>query len=180
MDEPRMNSYWLDAENRMVRVGSDWDRFASENDGDKVLAAHVLGRPIWDFIRGDVTRMWYEAVIKLCRLRGSSLGRPYRCDTPNKRRFMQMAIVPEESGLLRFDHTILSVEPIRPPVYFRAALHAEGVPSMRCSMCGHISRDGSKWLEPEPSPAGDGKTALAPLPVIYTVCQECQRLLPNR
>ncbi len=51
-------SYTLDRNNRIVDVGGEWDHFAIENDARNLVTPNVLGRPINEFIIGDVTCMF--------------------------------------------------------------------------------------------------------------------------
>ncbi|HAY29480.1 MAG TPA: hypothetical protein DIT03_12010, partial [Candidatus Accumulibacter sp.] len=47
--------YTLDANDAIVAVAGDWDRFALANGGEAILAARIIGRRLDDFIAGDVT-----------------------------------------------------------------------------------------------------------------------------
>ena len=86
-------AYVLDNRNRIISVSEAWDRFAAENGGNKTSYKDVCGRPIWDFVTGDPTRMWREAIFQFARLRGDRVERPYKCDSPDLKRFMRMRIV---------------------------------------------------------------------------------------
>ncbi len=166
-----LSSYWLDADDAIVRVSGDWDRFARENDGSGLYSADIRGKSIWSFISGDSSRMWLEALLQLTRLTGKPISRPYRCDSPDLKRFMTMTIIPEGSGRLRIEHTIISTVPRQAPIYFHYAPKA--APSrfyQRCSVCGRVRRSQAEpWLEADELCEQDK----AELSVIYSVCGDC-------
>ncbi len=166
-------SYVLDNRNRIILIGGVWDEFADENGGTKLSSKDVCGRPIWDFIKGDVTRMWVEAVFQYARVLGKIVERPYRCDSPNLKRFMHMRIVPEQGGVLRVEHEILSTEQRSSPVDIQYGTINMNGAKQRCSICGRVNIGG--WQEPH----GDHADASDGIVVIYTVCEDCQRLMPG-
>ncbi len=53
-------TYMLDNRNIIISIDGMWDEFAAENGGTKLSSKDVCGRPIWNYIDGDVTRMWLE------------------------------------------------------------------------------------------------------------------------
>ena len=168
------NTYWLDESLRITDVNEAWDQFAQENDGDQALGSLIRGRSLWDFVIDDVTRMWLEVLIKLARMRNEQIERPYRCDSPELKRYMLMKITPEAQDSLRIDHILLSTAPRSRPVHIRHAGTGSrrSVAHRRCSMCGRVAI-GDAWLEPDADPVPEGKT----LTVIYTVCDDCVKAL---
>lgn len=166
-------TYVLDERNRICSVSGIWDEFADENGGQKLSSSDVCGRTIWDFVAGDATRMWLDAIFQLTRLRETSLERSYRCDSPDVKRFMRMRVVPEQGRLLRIEHEILATEPRPVPVSIQYAANALDEIRRRCSICGRI-HNGS-WLEPQ----AEHVDASNRIMVIYTVCEDCKRLLPR-
>lgn len=168
------NTYWLDESLRITDVNEAWDQFAQENDGDQALGSLIRGRPLWDFVVDDVTRMWLELLIKLARMRNEQIERPYRCDTPELKRYMLMKITPEAQDSLRVDHILVSTAPRIRPVHIHCAGRGTHLSNahLRCSMCGRIANDNA-WLEPDADPVPEGKA----LTVIYTVCNHCAKAL---
>ncbi len=166
-----VNTYWLDADNAISGVSGPWDRFAQDNEGSAASSSDIAGKPIWSFISGDSSRMWLEALLQLARLTGQAISRPYRCDSPDLKRYMSMTIIPEGSGRLRVEHAILATEARHAPVYIRYAAKAT-LPSFyqRCSVCGRVRHTPAEpWLEPDEHCA-QGKAELS---VIYAVCEDC-------
>lgn len=165
------NSYWLDKDDAITGVSGSWDYFALENDGNGVNSSEIIGKPVWSFISGESSRMWLESLLQLVRLTGRIISRPYRCDSPELKRFMTMTIIPEGSGRLRLEHAVIATEPRPESVYIRYA--ARTSPSsfyQRCSVCGRVRlAQADSWVEPDEL-RGEGKANLS---VIYAVCGEC-------
>ena len=57
--------YVLDNRDRIISVGEAWNHFAAQNGGKNVSSKDVIGRPLWDFVAGDATRMWLETLSDL-------------------------------------------------------------------------------------------------------------------
>jgi hypothetical protein len=168
-------TYWLDTKDRISSIHGPWDKFADENDGVGVRACDVYGRSIWDYVTGDTTRMWLGAVFQLARLRGVRIERPYRCDSPDLKRFMRMHISPDEKGGLQIEHKMLNIEERISPIYIQHG--SENVSknlTLRCSFCGRVKQR-EAWLEP-PS-----VHAITPCKIIvaYSVCEDCQQMMPQ-
>lgn len=177
MSEITKTAYVLDDDYQIVSGSNTWDDFAAANDGESVFLEKILGHRLWEFVAGDVTKIWLEALLKFVEVRKEKVERPYRCDSPGVRRYMRMNISVNHRGLLQVEHKLLAVEKRSTPVYMQ---HKSKVPTAvqinrRCSMCGRIYRAG-KWCE-----ADDSLKTSEPvqLTVIYTICDDCNRLLPT-
>lgn len=173
-------AYWLDRDDRIIQVNANWDNFAETNEGHTVVSSEVLGRGIWEFVTGDITRMWVESLLQMGRVCGDAITRPYRCDSPDIKRFMNMTLVPEGSGVLRLEHRVIRTEKREKKVYFNAeqthTTDSKGLVE-RCSVCGCVKQD-EQWKEAELfSCLGSEKNEIY-LPVAYTVCGDCKTLLP--
>lgn len=169
-------SYWIDSSDRIVRVNQVWDRFALSNDGgDALLASRVIGRNVFDFITGDETRMYLGALLQHARLLNRTVVRPYRCDSPSLRRFMEMQVSPDEGELVRLDHVLLRAEPYLTPIVYRHEADPDVEALFRCSVCSDL-QVGDRWFAPEDARILCGLPADQPLPVRYAVCPSCTAL----
>ncbi|HRE29680.1 MAG TPA: hypothetical protein PK954_23760, partial [Anaerolineales bacterium] len=63
------NTYWLDQNDRIVGVADGWDTFAAENGGEAAAFRCIQDKSIREFIADDVTRMWFDVVLQLARIR---------------------------------------------------------------------------------------------------------------
>jgi hypothetical protein len=165
--------YTLDNQDRIISVCGAWDKFADENSGINLSSKEVCGRLIWDFVTGDTTRMWLEAVFMFARARGTSIERPYRCDSPDLKRFMRMSITFKQGGVLLIEHEILATEQRKVPVYIHFGASNLKTTKERCSICGRVNTGG--WKEPHAEHA----EASGGINVVYTVCEDCRSLLPG-
>jgi hypothetical protein len=170
------NIYWIDINNIIVAVCGPWDQFACANNGQNVLGINIKGTSIFTYINGDDTQMWFEALLQQARLTKLDVTRPYRCDSPNVKRFMSMSIKYENSGILKVQHTILSIEERKKTIQIEYANPwTNGLIYQRCSSCGHI-RNNNIWTEP-----GSGELLnITNYRVIYSVCPTCLASLKSR
>jgi hypothetical protein len=166
-------AYVLDSHDRIISVSKEWNAFSDENGGKHSSSTDVIGQRIWDFVAGDATRMWLATVFQFARLCGTSIERPYRCDSPEMKRFMRMRIVSEQGGNLRIEHEVLATEQRPAPIHIHYGANTTKNTSQRCSICGRVNRGG--WQDPLAEHADASNRII----VIYTVCEDCQRLMPG-
>lgn len=171
--------YWLDTGDVIVDITGGWNSFAQENNAEELEARRVIGRNLLSFVQGDVTRMYVRTLIQSARLMRKPMLRSYRCDSPEQRRYMEMRLCVENSGLLRWEHRLVRTEPLARRLEFRV-LTVPGRPKriVRCSMCNRLKHS-ADWAEPDtleiPEAEVDGQ-----IPVIYGVCPSCLTSSPSR
>jgi len=168
-------SYWIDGTDTIVKVNQVWDRFALGNDGgDAVLSSKVVGRNVFDFISGDETRMYLGALLQHARYLNRTVVRPYRCDSPALRRYMEMQVSPDADGLVRLDHVLLRAEPYEVPVVYRHESDPDAEALFRCSVCSNL-QVADRWFAPEDARILCGMPCDKPIPVRYAVCPSCTK-----
>ncbi len=136
------------------------------------MSTAVLNRSIWDFITGRSTRYIYERVLRRVRA-GRKIRFPFRCDSPDCRRSMEMTVVAVEDQDVEFRTRVLSQQS-RPPqtLLQRNASPSDGFLRV-CDWCADVDLDGD-WIEVEeavfrlrlserPSPSN----------ILYGVCKAC-------
>ena len=170
---PPPNSYWLDENDRIIRVSAGWDQFAMINDGHAALSANIIGKPLTDFINGARTRHWMQTVLALTRLRNEPIEKLYRCDSTVEKRFMRMDVIPEPYGVLQIKHTVLVMESLPTEFVFNSVLFSHKAYISRCSNCLRL-HIGERWLEPDEAYYAETLDLGQPLPVIYDVCKTCR------
>ena len=112
-------SYWIDENNIIRQVDASWDSaMDSKSWSERASSKSVIGKSLFEFICDDVTRMYIAAMIDTVRVIPQSLFRPYRCDTPEAKRYMQMTVSPGENGWLKVSHEQLRIEPLPQKVSF--------------------------------------------------------------
>jgi hypothetical protein len=168
--------YRLDARDRIIEVGGEWDRFAIDNGADELVSGAIIGMSLRTFIAGDVTRMFVDALLARVRLTGRPAIIPYRCDSPGIKRYMEMSLQSIGADLVS-EHRILSEQTMFSPLAFDASA-AVGAGSWvkRCSMCNRLTDRSGRTAEPDEFPHAPGDT----LRVIYHVCTDCRQRVQTR
>lgn len=169
--------YRLDPKDLIVEVGGAWNDFAKLNDGHRILAGHIEGQSLFSHITGDSTQMMMDVLLARVRRQGKPLTRPYRCDSPTLKRYMEMTIEPDEFGFLNLRHRLLKSEPLESQLAIKT--FSSGIQGhtlvIRCSVCNRF-RLGDNWLELEVAKqqglSSDGGTTR----VAYGVCSDCQNM----
>ena len=168
-------SYTLDASNAIIAVSGDWDRVALDNGGEQIISRRIFGRRLDDFITGDVTLMFVRTMLMSARTLKYVIRRPYRCDSPQFKRSMEMTIVPRAQGVLEVCHRQLGSEPYRYPLAFKGTASGAAANFIkRCSICNRV-RVGQTWSEVDDAVRAGRlpRDAGATLMVVYGVCPEC-------
>lgn len=161
----------LDSGDRIRETGGNWDRFALENGGPVSGTDQLEGRPINEFISGDPSRTWVNALLSFVRLTRRSIHQAYRADSPLTRRLFTLEIQPEQrSGIRMIHHPEWEEKRLIPCSFVSGSFPASTI--RRCSWCLKIEYQ-SLWMEADELP--DAVELCNPLPVYYVVCYHCQR-----
>ncbi|WP_262964042.1 hypothetical protein [Methylobacter psychrophilus] len=165
----------LNERDEIIAVGSEWDHFAFENHAPELIGSKVIGRPLLDFISGNVTRQFVQALLQLVRSGTQSIELEYRCDSPTERRYMQMRVSLEESGLVHFMNTFLRTESRKNKILISTATQRGKNTTVRCSMC-NLVKPLKDWIEPELFD-GSNTSKITEWLVIYGICEVCETSL---
>lgn len=145
--EPTEPTIWeIDANDVITSVGGGWGSFARGNGAPALADRAVVGRSLLDFVDGDEVRRLYRMFLRAVRSHGLSLSIPFRCDSPDLRRDMQLEMTGRSRGGVAFRSVLLRSEP-RAPVHLldqRRARRPELVVS--CSFCHAIRLPEGGWL----------------------------------
>jgi hypothetical protein len=184
-------SYWLDNDNIICKVNESWDTHMDPSSwAERASSDVIIGKHLFDFVCDDVTRMYIATMIESVRLIPRTIVRPYRCDSPDRKRFMKMIISPEQDGLVCVSHELVREEPLPNPVLFKTLTEneikvnsnkkpgASGLDYLiRCSICNSLkNRRTGIWQEVD-TLATITKGTSKPLTVVYGVCPICMRKL---
>lgn len=167
-------SYRVDAEDRLVEVGDEWDAFAAANGAPDLDLEHLHGRPLPALVSGTEMQSLTAMLLKRARAAGE-VEVPFRCDAPDERRFLSMKLQRDAENGVRIETTLLRVE-ARPAV----ALFDEGAPRsdellIVCSWCKRVRLDGQQWVEVEDAVAALGLFEAAALPRLsHGICPPCR------
>lgn len=167
-------TYTLDARDRLEAMGGDWERFAMLNGGEHLVAPGVMGRPIWDFLGGEAVKVVYRALYHQARERKEEVHVPFRCDSPEEIRELELIIEPREDGGLNVISRTLRVKPRQEAVRLLEA-HAPRSRELlsMCAWCKQVHLEGS-WWDLDDAVAEFRFLDTPPLPsVTHGICPTC-------
>ena len=159
------NYYTLNDENTIVEVGGTWDDFALDNDGPAAVADQVIGRPLWDFVKGFELVSFLSAVNYAVRDTGSYFETLYRCDSPDSLRLFRMTVSRLARDGLQVRHTLIKQSPTS---LAAGSTQLDGFRcENRCSKCCRF-RVGEQWIDSYAYP----DTEL--FPQTHVICPICR------
>lgn len=169
--------YHIDALDKVDAVSDSWTAFAEANNGEAVTADRVRGRVLWDFITDMTTVHLYETMVR--RLRG---GRPpiqfgLRCDSPDRRRLLDMHMSADMGGGILFNVSTIREEPRAPvPLLDRTRARDDRLIAM-CAWCQRV-RVPDRWVEVEEAvPTLDVFTGESLPKLTHGICPDCSRAM---
>lgn len=141
--------YEVDAADRIRGVDERWERAARESGASELRPETLVGRSVFEFIAGGEVRHLYGLLFASARRRREPIAVPFRCDSPDRRRFMELRIAPGPDDGLAIE-TRLIAEERRAPVAWLAA-PADGSAAMvaMCSWCKRVRTAPEAWEEIE-------------------------------
>ena len=167
--------YQIDSTDTVVSVSDNWHSFASDNGWDsKYHPEEVVGHKLWDFIQGIETRHLYEELFR--RARSGRPGRPvpFRCDSPEERRFLELVLTPLANGHIEITSRIKRTQR-RDSVGLldRETDRSKELVTL-CSMCKKMKTDQREWAEIEDGLAKLKLFESAEMPQLtHGVCPDC-------
>lgn len=173
---PNTIIYSVDAEDTIRAVNANWDRFASENDAEHLIASAVIGSPLLDHITDHTTREVYRAILR--RVRDGAAARfRLRCDAPTRRRLLEIEITREPDGHIEFRSREVAGAERGPRRLLDASAWRNDEFIRVCSWCNRIEIDGA-WYELDDGVARARLFEQALLPRIsHTCCEPCEATL---
>jgi hypothetical protein len=174
MRDKREFSYVVDAQDRIVSANGDWFAFAQENGGAN-LDKKVIGRPLWDFICDAETKILYSLFLKSVRANGLPTHLPYRCDSADERRYMEMTIAPAPEGCVEFSSRMIREEKRdKMALLDTAVLRSKDIIVM-CSWCKKVQLKGGDWAEVEAAAKAFDLLTEPRFPkVSHGICSRCK------
>jgi hypothetical protein len=168
----------IDAADKLVHVNDAWLAFAGENTAPQLTAAAVLNQPIWRFIQGQEASYLYRQIFGRVRAGKSPVKFPFRCDSPECRRFMEMQLTLLPGNAIQFMAHILREEWRQPLNLLDGSRDRPGEFLKICSWCKRIYIPGQGW--------GEIEAAIEPLDLFghqsmprmtHTICDSCHNAI---
>jgi hypothetical protein len=164
----------IDNADKIVYVNDDWLAFAQENLSPHLMAALVLDRSIWRFIQGQETIYLYKQIFGRVRAGVSPVKFPFRCDSPDCRRFMEMKLSLLSGEAIQFTSHIRREEPRAPVDLLDASRDRSGEFLRICSWCKLVNIPGRGWGEIETAIEALDLFGPHSLPrMTHSICDSC-------
>lgn len=167
--------YVIDEADRIVSVSDNWLLFAQENEATaSCYPDAIMNKPIWDCISDMETQHLYEVILEKVRTTGKSVVLPFRCDAPDRRRYLELLIKPVHQKCIEFTSYIIREESRDTVELLEADTpRSDGIIKM-CSMCKKVELSGGNWVEVEIAVAALKLFEQPKLPQIsHGLCAEC-------
>ncbi len=171
-------SYIINRENRIESVDDGWESFAEKNHGEELINERVVSRDISKVIACTRCQELYDMLIESIRVKQKAIHFPFRCDSPEARRYMTMEMAPLHQEKILFT-SYLEKEYRRTPLALLDIMTARSDEIiMICSWCKRIRAEKDIWLEAEEAVEKMLLFNRSPLPQLsHGVCPSCYDLL---
>ena len=164
----------IDDADKIVHVNEDWLAFAAENAKLQLTASLVLNQSIWRFLQGQEISYLYQEIFTRVRAGKSPVKFPFRCDSPDCRRFMEIQLSLLPGDAIRFIAHILREEWRDPVNLLDASRDRSGEFLKICSWCKRINIPGQGWGEIEAAIAALDLFGHHSMPrMTHTICDSC-------
>ena len=177
MEKPpdhRRFMWTIDSADKIVQVNDNWLAFAQENLSPHLMAALVLDQSLWRFIQGQETTYLYKQIFDRVRAGVTPVTFPFRCDSPDCRRFMEMQLSLLPGNAIHFTSHILREEWRDPVDLLDASRDRSGEFLKICSWCKKIDIPGRGWGEVEAAVDALDLFGHRSLPrMTHTICDSC-------
>jgi hypothetical protein len=172
--------YWVNADDQISSVNDEWLSFAEANEGRGLLPPGILGRSLWEFMGDMETRHIYGLLHTRVRTRELPVRLCFRCDGPERRRLLQLDILPErDQELLYRVRTLKQEHRAAVPLLDPQQPRQESFVSM-CGWCKRVAVAPRGWLEVEEAIAALALFAQPhPPQLTHGVCEECKESLSD-
>ncbi|MFZ0133251.1 MAG: hypothetical protein WAK95_11960 [Desulfobacterales bacterium] len=167
--------YLIDKNDKIISVSNNWSTFAQQNMGATERSPNnVIGSSLWSFIQDEETTHLYEIIIQKIRKNLRPVNIPFRCDSPEERRFLNLSIVPMKNDFITFLSQIVETESRDPVQLLRYNINSSDTFIRICSMCKKIALSETEWREIEDAIKILNLFEKDPLPQLtHGICEPC-------
>ncbi|HEY5807465.1 MAG TPA: PAS domain-containing protein [Povalibacter sp.] len=168
----------IDARNRVVAVNAAWLEFMRSLVSSDLTPEAVIGRPVWDFVRGVQVRQLWEILFERVRAVGAPVFVPMRADTATLRRVMDVELHPLPEGAIRQVFECVWTESRAAIALLDASYPRNDVSLQCCAWCNRIQVRMGAWEEIEDAVLTLRIEATESLPEVkQAVCSGCKQSL---
>ena len=170
----RVFEYKIDRHDAITDVDEDFRSFAVENGADSLASDSIIGQTLWEHIEGKETRHLYRLMLQRIRKTGGRLRVPYRCDSPDCRRFMELEIYPLPDQKIGFTSRIVKQELQEPVDLFSSSADRSEEFLGVCSWRKRMRVEGVGSVEVDKGVAELDLFEMARLPqLMHSICPDC-------
>ncbi len=161
-------SYRIDARDCVSAVETEWLDFNGLPSERRPPVS------IWNFISGHEVRHLFKMMFDTARNEHREINVPFRCDTPEARRFMELKIEPLDEGYLSITGELIHKE-LRKSVDLLADVDRDPERHLEiCSWCKRVDLGSDKWVEVEDAVRELDLLSFAAMPTLtHSICFDC-------
>jgi len=168
--------YEIDEANRVTDVDRPWLAFARANGAPELTREAVIGAGLFRFVAGWEAVRHYGELFDALRSSRSSATLPFRCDSPETRRYMQLTMQANTKRHVRLVGRLLQREAREAVPVLDPKVPRDGHWLVICSMCLQLETDSGGWSEIEAALSDPHVVPEPGLPRLsHTLCPSCAR-----
>ena len=165
-------TYRIDSDDRISFLDARWDECASVAGRSAMTAANLIGRPFADFITGVEAKHVSDLLVRRARA-GATVTVPFRCDAPDRRRYMSMTITGLSDRSVEFHTRLMREECREPQALIDGGIARSDSLVTVCSWCKKVKLD-EAWVEIEDAVGRLQLFDVAALPrITHGMCAAC-------
>ena len=167
-------TYHIDKEHRIIFLSDEWQSFANENKASFLTADTVINKSIFEFIADGECKHLYQMIVDRSRKEQVEMRLSFRCDSPDKRRFMSMEVFPLKDEAIGIKSCILREEIRDPVLLMSTGIDRTDEILLICSWCKKVKTDENKWVEVEEAIEQMGLFGASSFPKLsHGMCPAC-------
>lgn len=168
----------IDHENKITEVNDSWLNFAKAA-GVSLSRKNVIGHSLFEFIKDEDVKTIYKLFIDRVRQTKKAIVIPYRCDSPDLRRFMEMVIDPQNGEILFTGREVRTEKKEAVSLFDSTKIKRSNKNITYCSNCLRINVN-EEWLDVEKVIIVLELFNQKDLPkIISSICDDCQNASEN-
>lgn len=169
-------TYSINGADLIQSVDEPWLRFARENGALELTREAVIGKSLWECISGSDTQNFYRAVFHRVRSKKIEVTLPFRCDSLELLRFMELHLHPGSDDSVTLCGRLLRQEQRDYVPLINSFLSRDDQRFTMCSLCKRVNAFGD-WIEPEEAVKRFHVFETAHEPQLEQgVCNQCEQL----
>ena len=170
--------YHIDENDQITYVNEDWIDFSRENDAEHLSLHEVLGQSLWTNIDNRDTATIYQVILNNVRKKNIEFAIPFRADSPDKKRFMELRISPLENHGVGFNSILLDEEPRSYVTLLDSNIKRKSSFIIICSWCKMVNASREHWIDIEAAVKFLNLFNSEPYPKLsHRICPGCQSRL---